>query len=53
MIVKCEWKTCKHNTGSECQTEVIELRHVDNDDPEKDEFQEALECQQYEWGNCK
>ena len=49
MIVRCEWITCKHNTGSECQTEVIELHHVDDDEPEKEQFTEALQCQQYEW----
>lgn len=53
LVVKCEWKTCKHNAGGECQAEVIELVHVDNDKEDRDEWQEALQCQQYEWGGLE
>ena len=50
MIVKCEWITCKNNEQGECQAEVIELHHLDDDEEGKGQFTQALECQQYEWG---
>lgn len=50
MIVRCEWITCKYNTGGMCQAESIELKHIDDDDVEKEQFEQALVCQQYEWG---
>ena len=49
MTVKCEWVTCKHNADGECRAEAIDLRHVDNDEWERDQVFEGLQCQQYKY----
>ena len=54
MLVKCNWKTCKHYKDGMCKAKAIELKSFDYE--EENEELEGLKCSSYEYDsfwNCE
>lgn len=47
MLVKCNWKICKHNKDEMCKADAIELKSFDYE--EDNEELEGLNCSSYEY----
>ena len=47
MLIKCNWKTCKHYKNTMCKADAVELKSFDYE--EDNEELEGLKCSSYKY----
>lgn len=47
MLLKCDWKICKHYKDEMCKADMVELKSFDYE--EDNEELEGLKCRTYEY----